>query len=474
MAEAQASAARRRPLPRSIASLLAAGEPLWVASLAALFVIWGYDWIPRLIRLLGRAGQLETVEWAVYMSLLAVFPVVTLFVAVVLPRVFGRYAQTIVKASAVVFALWIGLLFVVEGRLAFALIALIPAVVTAVEEIGISRFGRAISSTTLSEFSLLLFVGIIAWMCAGSLVYWKGGSRWFVGENGHTISAIIGTLLAVSGIPLVSSAAPPAESRRNLKVIERVLSALAIAGLVVFSFRTNPVVEFYHWGFWTGPIEQLRQGGHLLWDTPSQYGFLSILVPHAMPARSWEAFWAFQSIIYAIVAFIMYAVFRRMRPGSGNLLLAVALVFTTLFFRPRSDSLILAAQMTPSGGPVRFIWCFVTLAYLLWAFDRHQGQKARPGRMGFPVMGHVIWLMSLLWSFEAAIYSSAIWFAAFAVYLVQRAASEKASGMSTTSIARRLIVSAAIPFILAAVLYLIVWAVYRITLGAGPDVAGYI
>ena len=90
MAEGEPRVDVRRPLPAAIAAIARGGEPLWVASLAALFVLWGYAWIPRAIRMLGRAGQAETVEWGVYMSLLVGFPLTTLIIALVLPRLFGR------------------------------------------------------------------------------------------------------------------------------------------------------------------------------------------------------------------------------------------------------------------------------------------------------------------------------------------------------------------------------------------------
>ena len=465
----------RRPLPAAATAIARAGEPLWVASLAALSVVWGYDLIPKLIRLLGRAGQTETVEWAVYMSLLAGFPLAVLIIALVVPRVLGVYAQTIVKASAVLFALWIALLFLAQGRMVLFLLAVIPAFWTAFDEARPTHGLRAFTRSEGLDFVALLLVGIIGWVCAASLVYWEGGRSWFIGGLGQTIGVVIALLLVLSGIPrLGTREGKLPKARQWRKAVERIVTAVAVIGLIAFSFRTNPMVEFYHWGFWTGPIEQLRQGGWLLRDTPSQYGFLSILIPTALPGSAWQSFWFYQSFIYAIVAVTMFIVLRRMRPGISNLLLSTGLVFTTLFFRPRSAELILPAQMTPSGGPVRFLWCFVMLVYLLWAFDSQRGEKARPGRMGFPVMGHLIWLMSVAWSFESAVYVTAIWFPAFMVFLIQKAASEKASYMSTPSTIRRFVISAAIPFILAFALYALVWMIYRVSIGVGPDMAGYI
>ncbi|MEO8576947.1 MAG: hypothetical protein ABI556_09615 [Gemmatimonadales bacterium] len=465
---------KRRPLPAAATAIARAGEPLWVASLAALFVVWGYDLIPKLIRLLGRAGQTETVEWAVYMSLLTAFPLAVLIIGLVVPRVLGVYAQTIVKASAVVFALWIALLFLVQGRMDLLLLAFIPAVATVVDEAKPLQ-GFQISRSESLGLLLFVLVAIIAWTFAGSLVYWEGGKTWFVAGARQIIAVLIALFLVFLGVPRLGIREGTLRSaRRWSRSVERVLTAVALIGLVAFSFRTNPMVEFYHWGFWTGPIEQLRQGGWLLRDTPSQYGFLSILIPTAFPGSSWQSFWFYQSLVYAIVAITMFIVLRRMKSGIGNLLLSAGVVFTTLFFRPRAADLILPAQMTPSGGPVRFLWCFVMLVYLLWAFDSQRGEKARPGRIGFPVTGHLIWLTSLAWSFESAIYCTAIWFPAFLAFLIQKAASEKASHMSKSSIVRRFVISSAIPFVMALVLYMIVWIIYRLSIGIGPDMAGYI
>ncbi len=461
----------RRPLPAAIAAIARGGEPLWVASLAALFVLWGYAWIPRAIRMLGRAGQAETVEWGVYMSLLVGFPLTTLIIALVLPRLFGRQAQTIVKASAVIFALWIAFLFALDGRVTLVLLALIPALGTALVDVGPRVLMRDGTPDSRVRFAMTVIVSLIAWMCAGSLVYWTRGSDWFLGSLAAIIALAVATGIAVWGLPRSDL---PTEVRGQAGRIERVLSLVAIGLLVAFSFRTNPMVELYHWGFWTGPVEQLRQGGWLLNDTPSQYGFLSILIPTALPGSAWQSFWFFQAAIYAVVAATMFVVFRRMRPGIGNLVLSATLIFTSLFFRPRTASLILPAQMTPSGGPVRFVWCFVLLVYLLWAYDAHQKGKVRPGRAGFPVMGHAIWLSAVAWSFEAAIYCSAIWFSAFLVYLIQKAASERSAGMKARSIARRVVISAAIPLLMALVLYGIVWTIYQATIGVAPDMTAYV
>jgi hypothetical protein len=170
----------------------------------------------------------------------------------------------------------------------------------------------------------------------------------------------------------------------------------------------------------------------------------------------------------------MFTVFRRLAPGLPNVLLSGLLVFAVLFFRPRSASLILPAQMTPSGGPVRFLWCFVLLVWLLHSYDQRSKNDKAAVPAGFPIVGHIIWLLSIAWSFEAAIYCTAIWFSAFAVYLIQQVSIERRRAMRTSAIVRRLVLSVLVPAGLAVALYGIVWIAYVTFRGGPPDLAGYI
>jgi hypothetical protein len=460
----------RRPLPAWTTELARSIEPLWIASTAALFVLWGYDWIPRVIHMLGHSGQRETIEWAVYMSLLVGFPVVAIVIALALPKVFRGQAATIVKAFVIVVAMTSALMFAFDGRTALIAVALVPAVLGALTSTGAWRTIGERGAEGIIALVLIGIVSLIAWMCAGGLVYWTSATDWFLSSPLRFFGLVVATGITIVGLPRLSDGV---ESKAAPGVAFRIASIFALLVLIAFSFRTNPIVEFYHWGFWIGPMEQVRQGGWLLRDTPSQYGFLSILIPTGMPGSAWQSFWFFQGLVYAIVAAMMFVMFRKLRGGVGNLMLSILLVFTTLFFRPRSAALILPAQMTPSGGPVRFLWCFVLLAWLLhvWA-EARDSEKAPNGN--FLIVGHVIWVCSIAWSFEAAIYSSAIWFSAVAVFLAQRGAAEKRAGASATSVLAGVIRSTAVPIGMLIALYAVAWIWYRIAVGAAPDLRGYI
>jgi hypothetical protein len=468
MADEARAAPLVRPLPPWLREAARAVEPLWIASTAALFIIWGYALIPRAIRALGHSGQIETIEWGVYMSMLVGFPVTCIVIALLLPRILKGQLATIVKALVILAAVVPGVLFILNGERLAATIALVPAVATALMAPGAYKIASERPLEKMFPLVVIGFVALIAWMCAGGLVYWTRAEGWFLSSPFRAIAIVIAALAAITGLPRFGDSP---EVKAAPGVAYRIVSIFLVLVLIAFSFRTNPMVEFYHWSFWVGPIEQIRQGGWLLRDTPSQYGFLSILIPAALPGSAWISFWYYQAAIYAIVGVLMYIIFRRLRGGVGNLLLAFLVVFTTLFFRPRSATLILPAQMTPSGGPVRFLWCFVLLGWLLLVFREAKGRRD-PGA-GFPLVGHIIWLSSVAWSFEAAIYASAIWFSAFTVYLIQRAATERTEGKSGAAIVLGIVRSVLVPVALLIALYLVTWVIYKTALGTAPDLAGY-
>lgn len=246
-----------RPLPRWASEIARGVEPLWTAAVATLFVVWGYALIPPAIRMLGRSGRMETIEWGVYMSLLAGFPVVCIVIALALPRFFKGQPATIAKAFTIVVALALGALFIADGRFVLAAIALVPAIVTALLSPGAYKVMSERPLEGLVALVVLGFVALIAWMSAGGLVYWDRASDWFLGAPWRFLAIAVAIAASITGLPRFGESA---ESKAAPGVVFRIASVFLMLLLIVFSFRTNPVVEFYHWGFWTGPIEQVRQG----------------------------------------------------------------------------------------------------------------------------------------------------------------------------------------------------------------------
>jgi hypothetical protein len=442
-------------------------EPLWIAALGIQFAVLGPLLVPAMIHLVGRGGRVETVEWLIYMSLLIGYvPLIWVF-AVVLPGRFSPQTTSLYRWAIITVSLIELAVYSITANWIFLATAVVASVTT-LAALGCAK-SRQGSRTGLGwdlvRVVPLVMAGAFGWMCAGSIVSWGDAVVWVSSSPRTLITLIAATALTLAA--LRASREERAEGRSWL----RWWDYPAIAALVAFSFRTYPIVEFYHWGFYIGPIEQVRQGGLLLWDTPSQYGFASILIPTVLPGSAWVSFWFYQSVIFAVTSIVMYYAFRRLGSTWTNGLLAFAITFTTLFFRPRDQFLILPAQMTPSGGPVRFVWCFVLLAFIAHYYFSPPGSFTR---RRFAVGGTLIWLASILWSAEAAIYCSAIWFSAYAVFLAQQAVVWRNGGMPVIKLWRRLAGRVLVlPAVFAGVVVLIV-LIYRVFMGIAPDFRGYL
>jgi len=435
---------------------LRALEPLWIAALGTQVLLGGALLLPSLIRLAGRGGATETVEWATYMAALVVFPPAVWLVGWVVPRILG------LSAGRTLERLLVGLLVVefagyavLRGNPAMIIAAIAGGLVATALIIARDR-SRPVGASTLA---LAVSCGTAAWMAAGPLVYWQNPLD-RVTTSPLTGAALLAMVL-IAGFALRSWARD--ESRASGAI--RVIDLLPIAFLAAFSFRTFPVVEHYHWGFFVGPIEQLRQGGTLLWDTPSQYGFLSILIPAMLPGTAWQSFWFFQAVIYAIVAFMMYVSLRRFLPGIAGAFTAFLVTLTTLFFRPRSETLLLPAQMTPAAGPFRFIWCFVMLAFLV----RSHLKPARTKQ--FLLTGTAIWIIAVMWSAETAIYVTAMWFPALLVRSLQAAHRD---GMRRPATLLLLAKSAGLQMAAIVIAGVVIVAAYRLAGAPGPDMLGHV
>jgi hypothetical protein len=437
-------------------SLLRTVEPLWIAALGANFVALGWLLLPPLIRMLGRGGAVETVEWATYMSTLVAFPPAVFLIGWVLPRIGGERAARTTRVALVTLLLLEFAVYAVWR----ADIALVAAAVGAAALTVWGHFRRGLQRDTVV---LAVACAVAGWMAAGGLVYWQSAVE-FIYSSPVTFAVFAMSVLVV-GESLRRWVSSNATSESRLRGADFVLLLV----LVLFSFRTFPMVEYFHWGFFVGPIEQMRQGGLLLWDTPSQYGLISILIPYLLPGNAWQSFWFFQSVLYAVVAWMMYVSIRRLAPGWWTAAAAFLVTFTTLFFRPRSESLILPAEMTPAAGPFRFIWIFVMLAFLVHWYRRSE----RDGSIRFAAIGTGIWTVALLWSAETAIYVSAMWFPALLVDTLQVAAHVRKKGRTSAFITKLIVLRGALPFAALAATVIGVAAVYRLFFGLGPDLRSY-
>jgi len=437
---------------------------LLTAAIALVCVIAGYQLLPGFIRLMGKSGRVESVEWAVYMLLGSAFPVAAGFISWRATHAVSSRARawTMLAAGLVVAAAaWFS---VVLGLAAFCIGVGFAALVLAIE--------WRVSSQDFKDvpvWSALVFVILAAtWEATLRLGSWTDAGGWFTQSIRTPVLALF-VIAAVTATFASRDGNPAGEFPLRFKFSWIDLPAVAL--FLMLSFRTTPIVEFYHWSFWVGPMESVRQGGWLLWDVPSQYGFLSVLLPALLPTSdAWQALYFFQAALYAVAAFAIYATMATVRPGLVARLVAIFFTATAFFFRPRTLSLILPAQMTPAGGPMRFIWCYAMLGVLVWKHARGEAVTA----VRFAVVGTLVWIASLAWSAESAIYTTVAWGGAYGVFLLQKFFSaRRASDDAPRRRLSGLAAGVALPFAALAGAMLLLSLGYRALNGHPPDWMSY-
>ncbi len=167
----------------------------------------------------------------------------------------------------------------------------------------------------------------------------------------------------------------------------------------------------YHWTYFVGPVEALRSHGWLLWDTPSQYGFLNILIASLLPTKSaWEAIYILQSILLVLTSAIIYQ-FLKSTTSIFRIAASLAIAMCALHF---ADPYLEGPSAYPSSSVMRFFWCYV----LVWIIYRYW-QSERISFKSFAGYGSLCWTLSVLWSAESAIYGSCIFLPALCISWLQ-------------------------------------------------------
>lgn len=236
------------------------------------------------------------------------------------------------------------------------------------------------------------------------------------------------------------------------------LDVVVIAVFFWISFRHDSLFlpgSEYHWEYYVGVVQGIRNGGWLLWDTPSQYGFLNVLLASVVPSASaWQSFYIFQGTLLFLVSTGIYLAARRYTSTSIVHRLAVfAIVFMALFF---ADPELIGPYPFPSSSVVRF-FCVYALVLVAWFIPKFGLRQA--------IALSIVWSLAVIWSAESAIYGTAI-FLFILVALLQTHTTEN----HRFALAGKYVVIAAI--CLATVL-VIIFAFYLARLGVAPDLFGF-
>jgi hypothetical protein len=316
------------------------------------------------------------------------------------------------------------------------------------------RNGQPLSAARLVA---LFLVGLAGWAAGASLIWWWPLTAWVLGSPYSVAIAILALYLVAVEFWRADRASPTLR-----RVLSYVGTPVVLALFVIASLQTGPLFDaasFHHWGFYVGTAELVRQGGWLLWDVPSQYGFLDELVIARLPLSIWESLYLLNALFNFALACLVFCAFRRRDGGLFNLLLAAGLVLALVFLRTAVAPSGLGPEIYPSTGGLRFLW-LVAVMWMVFLTARREAGRQRP----LLVAGTVLWLVGFLWSSESAIYCSVVWLPAYFLFTLTAAPRERL----------RLLAWLALPAVAFAAAGLIVVAWYAVGLGRLPDAAGFV
>ena len=209
-----------------------------------------------------------------------------------------------------------------------------------------------------------------------------------------------------------------------------------------------------HWQAFTGPIEMMQNNGYLLWDTPTQYGFLSIIFIYLVPfSDPWMKLYLFNGLL----TFITSLLFFRLLWNKNNLAwyFLVLLISWSLLFIMSSGYPFGNYASTPSNGPIRFFWV-ILLSFSIISLKNYKIFKQL-------VIILPLWLIGFLWSFESAFYVSSTVFP-YLIFILF---------FSNYPIIKRIVFFFSFPFFLLLTI-LIIFIYYFLFIGYLPDLYSFV
>lgn len=317
-----------------------------------------------------------------------------------------------------------------------------------------------------------LVICALGWAAVSSQPWWlgKANDNFLTFVTSDRLTLLIGLLAFFFTIETLHHPTPcePTEETFRQQPWISVHPRLWFDSISIFVFgmlclRTNP--DLYHYSFYTGPIELVRDGGHILWDVPSQYGFLSILFPAALRFWTpWESLHHLTAFASFCASVILYFFLAGRDKSSTNRLLSFFLTVCGLHFVPGFPSHGIGPISYPSVSAYRFIWCIALLAMIGRVIAARVTLSAPKILMIRTFPGHILWILGSLWSAESMVYCSAVWLSGYFFIVAQRLVSTS----QRLTISWRLYFSTA-PFFLFIATIVAVSLFYLGTIGHFPE-----
>ena len=438
-------------------------EPFWVPGLAVFCLLVGH----AVFRSPLFALEGKSYDYAQYVIAGTLYPLLLLGVPLFwrwrrLPDASLRAARRVIAAGALV---WLALFIVSSVSKYGVSLMRLPLLLSMTQTLLMWRPWRR-KDVKPEWLAAIAVVAMATWTIAFSF-----GLESFVQPPVFLGGFIAAFVLACSATWPATTA-----SRRTNLGLGTPTTFIALAFIAFISLRTEDLFELaaqhgqgamQHWGAWIGSAELVRQGGWLLWEVPSMYGFLSILPLAILPTRTpWQSLYLLQALSFFLVAAGVFLILRMLHPGGLNWCLALATAVTVPMFSPTftASAPVGSTFVFPNAGAYRYIWCFVLVMVLMWAFIT--GERSRCYR---PLMigGCLIWVGGVLWSPESAVFCSGVWLPAYAGMVFRQS---RRCANSWRMAVRWL----PVPLALLAGSVAIVSAVYVVALGHPPDWLNYV
>jgi Ca2+/Na+ antiporter len=198
------------------------------------------------------------------------------------------------------------------------------------------------------------------------------------------------------------------EKDTRARAVPMFLGATLIA--MAFGFWTAPFnfdgvghTAWHHWGAYLSPVDLLLSGGTPFYDFPIQYGIgPTLLLAASCGNDCWNGMFNVVLITNALYFGAMVACASIITANMANAmrLLAFVAMFCAALLWTAFPAEVGATLATPSVAALRFLPIAFQLLFILSC-----AQKPKQ-----PIyLGHVIWALNSVWSIEAAIFASVLW-----------------------------------------------------------------
>ena len=446
-----------------IARVISGLEYLWVTGLALV-----------LLSVFSLLPYKEAIyDMAVYLCMGSVFPLVVLLVCLCEQCTLLKWFTGGLKSFFVLFALyqiqkyWTR----VDSLVLFFIFPVLCILITRLY--WRSRVDQSNYSKRLVTAFLIFVISLACWVAAQDLVIIKPTFWEWIIDSWR----VIPVLIVMAGF---SAAALFWQDKDQPKKMWRwmghsvallLFAVLCVQSESLHDGRVYAIFGFeHHWAHWIGPIESVRDGGWLLWDVPSQYGFLSILAIACLPiADAWQALYVAQSVLLFFLALAIYAFLSRWGTRLHNYLFALLFTISIVFWFPGPAFEALAGiQPWPDIGPLRYLWFLISIG-ALWFFLC----RKIPHIFRYLWVGSFCWVMGILWSCESGAYCSSVFVSATVVLMLQQAVKTYQTQRSWNKAFRTCLPFAVVPLGMFFLAVTTVWLYYKHYLGNGPDWLAY-